>query len=77
VRLRHDAARSEWVLLGPERVFKPDGVALEILKRCEGSLTLDQIVDELAIAFTADRAEVDRDVREFLTGLHEKGVVDL
>ncbi|MFL5260648.1 MAG: pyrroloquinoline quinone biosynthesis peptide chaperone PqqD [Hyphomicrobiales bacterium] len=77
VRLRYDQARSEWVLLAPERVFKPDGIALEILKRCEGALTFDEIVNELAEKFAADASDVERDVREFLGGLAEKGVVEL
>jgi coenzyme PQQ biosynthesis protein PqqD len=65
------------VLLAPERVFKPDGIALEILKRCDGALTLEEIVNDLAAKFTADVSDVERDVREFLAGLAQKGVVEL
>jgi pyrroloquinoline quinone biosynthesis protein D len=77
VRLRYDEQRSEWMLLAPERILKPDGIALEILKRCDGKLTFDAIVDDLARTFAADRDEVARDVREFLTDLAEKRVLDL
>jgi pyrroloquinoline quinone biosynthesis protein D len=77
VRLRYDESRSEWMLLAPERVLKPDGIALEILKRCDGNATLDAIIDDLALSFTADRAEVARDVREFLSGLAAKRVLEL
>jgi pyrroloquinoline quinone biosynthesis protein D len=77
VRLRYDEARLEWVLLAPERVFKPDGIALEILKRCDGVLSLEEIVNELAAKFTADVSDVERDVREFLGALAQKGVLEL
>jgi len=77
VRLRYDDVRSEWTLLAPERILKPDGIALEILKRCDGSSTLDAIVDDLASTFSAQRDEVARDVREFLSGLAAKRFVEI
>ena len=36
VRLVHNEAQGGWVLLAPERVFKADAIAAEILKRCTG-----------------------------------------
>lgn len=77
VRLRYDEVRSQWMLLAPERILKPDGIALEILKRCDGKATLDAIIDDLAQAFGAEREEVGRDVREFLDGLAAKRIVEL
>jgi pyrroloquinoline quinone biosynthesis protein D len=77
VRLRYDDVRSQWILLAPERILKPDGIALEILKRCDGKTTLDAIIDGLVQAFGAKREEVGRDVREFLDGLAAKRIVEL
>lgn len=77
VRLRHDEVRGQWILLAPERILKPDGVALEILKRCDGKATLDEITDDLASTFAADREEIGRDVREFLGGLAAKRMLEL
>jgi coenzyme PQQ biosynthesis protein PqqD len=77
VRLRYDEARSQWMLLAPERILKPDGIALEILKRCDGKMTLDAIIDELVQVFGAEREEVGRDVREFLLSLSAKRIVEL
>jgi pyrroloquinoline quinone biosynthesis protein D len=77
VRLRYDDVRSQWVLLAPERILKPDGIALEILKRCDGKTTLDAIIDDLARSFSAERDEVARDVREFLNGLAAKRILEL
>ncbi|HLW27361.1 MAG TPA: pyrroloquinoline quinone biosynthesis peptide chaperone PqqD [Kiloniellales bacterium] len=76
VRLREDAARGGWVLLGPERVLQPDPIAVEILKRVDGQRTLEAIVEGLAQDFTADPAQIEKDVRLFLTGLAEKGLLD-
>ena len=39
VRLVHNEAQGGWVLLAPERVFKADAIAVEILKRCTGEAT--------------------------------------
>ena len=39
VRLTHNEAQGGWVLLAPERVFKADAIAAEILKRCTGEAT--------------------------------------
>lgn len=77
VRLHYDDVRSQWTLLAPERILKPDGIALEILKRCDGKTSLDAIIDDLALSFSAGREEVGRDVREFLEALAAKRIVDL
>jgi pyrroloquinoline quinone biosynthesis protein D len=77
VRLKHDEMRGEWLLLAPERVVKPNPIALEILKRCDGVATLEEIVDGLAAQFSADRARVDADVRALLAELAGKRMVDL
>ena len=63
VRLKYDETRSEWLLLAPERVIKTDAIAVEILKRCDGTATFAAIVDDLAQHFSADRARVEADVR--------------
>ena len=77
VRLTHNAAQGGWVLLAPERVFKADAIAAEVLKRCTGAATLDGIVDDLATAFGAPRARVLADVTALLQGLADKQLVEL
>lgn len=76
VRLHKDTARNIWVLLAPERVLKPDEVAIEILRRVDGRTSLGAIVDDLCKAFSADRAQIKTDVETFLAGLAEKGFVE-
>ncbi len=51
VKLRFDKPRDKWVVLAPERLFVPDPIALEIIKRCDGEATVCAIVDDLAQTF--------------------------
>jgi pyrroloquinoline quinone biosynthesis protein D len=77
VRLVHNEAQGGWVLLAPERIFKADAIAAEILKRCTGEATFAAIVDDLAKAFTAPRERVVADVTALLRGLAEKRLLEL
>ena len=77
VRLTHNEAQGGWVLLAPERIFKADAIAVEILKRCTGEATLDAIVDELAATFKAPRDRIHADVTKLLGGLAEKKLLEL
>ena len=72
VRLHFDATRGAWMLLGPERVIEAEGPASEILRRCDGTRTIGEIVDELAALYTADRTEIEGDVKEMLAELARK-----
>src|SRR6266436_7284959 len=58
VRLVHNEAQGGWVLLAPERVFKADAIAVEIVKRCTGEATFGEIVDDLAKTFAAPRERI-------------------
>jgi pyrroloquinoline quinone biosynthesis protein D len=77
IKLRFDKARDAWVVLAPEKVLMPDQIAVEILKRCDGKAQVTAIVDDLAVAFSADRDQVAADVRAFLQDLADKGIVRL
>ena len=77
VRLRHDDTRGQWALLAPERVLQLDPIAVEVLKRCTGEMTLAAIVDDLAAAFAADRARIAADVQTMLASLIDKKVMVL
>ncbi len=76
VRLHFDTRRDAWVLLAPERVIETEGPASEILRRCDGSRTLDAIIDELAQQFAAERAVIAADVAEMLAELRDKAAGD-
>lgn len=77
VRLVHQEAHGGWVLLAPERVFKADAIAAEILKRCTGAATFGEIVDDLANTYSAPREKVHADVTALLRGLADKRLLEL
>jgi pyrroloquinoline quinone biosynthesis protein D len=77
VRLVHNEAQGGFVLLAPERVFKADATAAEIIRRCTGEATLTAIVDDLATMFSAPRERVLADVAALLRGLADKKLMDL
>ena len=75
VRLTFDARRGCWVLLAPERLLMPDEIAVEVLRRCTGRASIDEIVDDLARAFEGDRDEIAGDVERLVEDLCAKGVL--
>lgn len=74
-KLRHDPGRDAWVLLGPERVFTPDPIAVEVLKLCDGNRTVNDIATQLATEFQAPQETICSDVVSMLQDLADKGVV--
>ena len=77
VRLVQSEAHGGWVLLAPERVFKADAIAAEVVKRCTGEATLEAMVDDLAKTFGAPRERVLTDVTALLQGLADKKLLEL
>jgi pyrroloquinoline quinone biosynthesis protein D len=77
VRLVNSEAHGGFVLLAPERVFKADAIAVEILKRCTGDASLAEIIDDLARTFNAPRDRVATDVTQLLQGLADKRLLEL
>src|SRR5262245_50664237 len=77
VRLAQSEAHGGWVLLAPERVFKADTVTVEILRRCTGTSTLEEIVDDLAKAFEAPRERIHADVVNLLGTLADKKLLEV
>jgi len=75
VVFRYDEARERWVILAPERVLMPDDIAVEILKRCDGS-DVAGIVADLARNFEEDPAVIRGDVVAMLQDLADKGVLE-
>lgn len=63
-RLQWEEAQKSWVLLYPEGMVKLNASAGEIMKRCDGSRTVAELVAELEAAFSASGLE--KDVQAFL-----------
>jgi pyrroloquinoline quinone biosynthesis protein D len=77
VRLRNDEARGGHVLLAPERVVRADPVAVAILERCDGTRTLNELVEELCAAYKGDAERIEADVRALLADLAAKRMIEL
>ena len=77
VRLVHSEAQGGWVLLAPERVFKADAIAVEIVKRCTGEATFGAIIDDLVKTYAAPREKILADVTALLRGLADKRLLEL
>ena len=72
-RLQFEPAQGAWVLLYPEGMVKLNTPAAEILKRCDGERSVDEIVGELEAAF--DRTGLKDDVEAFLAQARAQGWV--
>ena len=77
VRLVHNEQQGGWVLLAPERVFKADAIAAEIVKRCTGEASFGEIVDDLVKTYSAPREKILADVSALLRGLADKRLLEL
>jgi pyrroloquinoline quinone biosynthesis protein D len=75
IKLRHEAGRGRWIILGPERVFEPDEPAVAVLKRCDGRRSVAEIVEDLSKEYDAPAAQIETDVIGMFQELADKGVV--
>ena len=75
IKLRYDAGRGRWHVLAPERVFEPDPIAVEILKRCDGAASVAAIAEDMAKEYNAPLADIQADIISMLQELADKGVV--
>lgn len=77
--MQWDARESKWMLLYPERGLVLNETAAEVVKLCDGSRSIDDIIT--ALTGTAPQradaqAEIDRDVRQLLARLTEKNLLE-
>jgi pyrroloquinoline quinone biosynthesis protein D len=70
-RLQFEAAQDAWVLLYPEGMVRLNTSAAEILQRCDGGRTLEEIVAELEQAFAA--TGLGPEVRTFVQQAQQRG----
>ena len=77
VRIQFDPVRQAFAVLSPERVFWPNDISLDILRRCDGGSTVHQIIADLAAEYDADEADVTADVTAFLQEWSDKLLVKL
>jgi pyrroloquinoline quinone biosynthesis protein D len=76
-KLQHDKTRDRWIIQGPERVFSPDAVAVEVLKLCDGTRAVEDIAEALSLRYTAPKERILADIVSMLQDLADKGAVSL
>ena len=70
-RLQFEPAQDSWVLLYPEGMVRLNTPAAEILRRCDGNRSVDEIVAELELAFA--QPALRDDVCAFLVQAKQRG----
>jgi pyrroloquinoline quinone biosynthesis protein D len=74
-RLQWEAAQKSHVLLYPEGMVKLNRSAGEIMSRCDGRRTVDEIITDLETAFATTR--LGDDVRAFMAIAAQNGWLEL
>ena len=77
VRIQYDPVRQAFAVLSPEKVFWPNEISLEILRRCDGRSSVGKIVADLASEYNAPEEDVAADVIAFLQEWSDKLLVKL
>ena len=70
-RLQFEPAQDSWVLLYPEGMVKLNTPAAEILRRCDGGRSVDEIVAELEAVFA--QSGLRDDICTFIGQARERG----
>ena len=73
VRFEFNKVRKEWVLLAPERALYPDPIAIEVLKKCDGKISIKLIGEDLAKKYKAPLKKIIEDIITMLQDLADKG----
>lgn len=76
-RLRFDDVRGTWILQARQPIPLRDDIALEVLRRLDGAVTLGSIIDCLMPLAGGDRDHAVRAVTRLLRDLAEQDAVRL
>ena len=76
VRLQTDSRTGNAVLLYPEGVLEPNETAQGILTHCDGR-TVSEIIQTLAEEYNVDMEMLGADIRETLTDLQRRKLIEL
>ena len=72
-----DSSGDDRMVLFPEGAIRLQGTGREILERCDGQRTLEQIVADLQACYSASEPkQIEEEVLNFLDKLHQKRIVD-
>jgi pyrroloquinoline quinone biosynthesis protein D len=72
-----DNNQQQRVLLMPERALRLNGPSLEIVQRCDGTHTVQQIIADLQQIYSkAEPKKVESDILGYLALLHDQRALD-
>jgi len=75
--VRLGESQGQRVLLMPERALRLNGPSLEIVQRCDGQRTVEQIIGELQLLYSkADPHKVKSDILGYLALLQKDRALD-
>jgi pyrroloquinoline quinone biosynthesis protein D len=75
--VRFGQNNSQQVLLMPERALRLNGPSLEIVQRCDGAHTVQQIITELQQIYSkAEPEKVETDILGYLNLLNDQRALD-
>ncbi len=77
VRLQDDPVNGEHVLLYPEGFLRLNATAHEVLSRCDGKTTVEEIVAALSAEYESEPETLRADVLECLSHLHGRQLLTL
>ena len=77
VRIQYDPVRQAFAILSPEKVFWPNEISLDILRRCDGRSPVGKIVADLAREYNAAEQDIAADVTAFIQEWSDKLLVKL
>jgi pyrroloquinoline quinone biosynthesis protein D len=73
----NDTSQQPRTLLMPERALRLNGPSLEIVERCNGKHTVQQIITDLQKIYSkAEPQKVEQDILGYLDLLHEQRALD-
>jgi pyrroloquinoline quinone biosynthesis protein D len=73
----NEKSQTSRVLLMPEKALRLSGPSLEIVERCDGNRTTQEIVSDLQKIYSkADAEKVKADILSYLARLHDDGAID-
>jgi pyrroloquinoline quinone biosynthesis protein D len=72
-----EANGAERLLMFPEGALRLQGTGREILERCDGQRSVQQIIEELQAQYkNGEPGRIQQEVNSFLRSLHHKRIVD-
>jgi pyrroloquinoline quinone biosynthesis protein D len=73
----NDNGKEPRTLLMPERALRLQGPSLEIIERCDGQHTVEQIISDLQKIYSkAAPEQVEQDILGYLKLLHDQRALD-